>query len=86
MVNTLGQWFEEDYSKYPKEKWCLMDYMANWIRSIRYEVKTDIENLIDMCYLHSDVENGYSSIEDWFENIKEYVELSGGLKEFDYYC
>lgn len=33
MVDAYGIWHEEkDYSNYPKEKWCDMDYMAVYIK------------------------------------------------------
>ena len=51
MINNLGQWEEsKDYSTYPKEEWCDMDYMAVWIRSKGYEPKTSMENLITMIF------------------------------------
>lgn len=51
MINNLGQWKEEkDYSTYPKEKWCDMDYMAAWIRNKQYEPKTSMENLITIIW------------------------------------
>lgn len=32
MVDDYGKWYmEKDYTIYPKEKWCDMDYVANWI-------------------------------------------------------
>ena len=89
MVDRYGRWTEEkDYSTYPKEKWCMYDYMANAIRKTGYEIKTSMENLIDMIFLHadSDVEN---SVEIDMENsydIMEWVNECGVLKEFDYYC
>ena len=101
MVNTWGQWFEEEnYSKYPKEKWCVYDYMANWIRAINYTPETEIKHLIYMCVAHyeswvEDEETSFCdetkriedmTIEEIFEDIKEYVEASGGLRDFDYYC
>ena len=53
MIDLYGRWHEEaDYSHYPKEKWCFMDYMAVWIRKQGYEIKTDIENVIDLAEMH----------------------------------
>jgi len=99
MVDWYGNWYEEeDYSKYPKEKWCDMDYMAVWIRSKNYEVETTMENLINMILAHYEydedvVENGYFAFEDAKDSlmihvpdVEEYVNASGGLYEFDYYC
>lgn len=102
MVDWFGRWTEEeDYSVYPKEKWCDYDYMAVWIRSLKYEPKTTMENLIGMVlnYYYSELEyNGaeYYAIEDerrypdtlmiFIPDVEAYVEDSGGLKEFDYWC
>lgn len=104
MIDLYGSWIEEeDYSQYPKEKWCFMDYMAAWIRKQNYKIKTDIENVIDLAESHhrSYVEDtGFSfvkeirwerftrdsTIEEWAEDVQEYIEASGGLREFDYYC
>lgn len=89
MVDMFGRWTEEkDYSTYPKEKWCMYDYMADAIRKSGYEVKTTMENLITMIFLHaeSDVENGTEiDMEDSYD-IMEWVNESGGLQEFDYEC
>jgi hypothetical protein len=93
MVNSVGVWIPEiDYSIYPKEKWCDMDYVANYIREQNYEPKTDIENLVTMLILH--FENDAGDYFSWhtddlmidIEGLAEFVEISGGLKEFDYYC
>ena len=100
MVDYYGRWVEEkDYSLYPKEKWCDMDYMAAWIRSTGYEPKTSIENLILMvfAYYESCLEETnrmfYTDIteseNEWMVSIKDiscYVKDNGGLEEFDYYC
>lgn len=94
MIDLYGKWIEEeDYSHYPKEKWCFMDYMAYWIRGQDYKIETDIENLIDMAEAHFSVhslDNGscscLGSIEEWAKNVQEFIIISGGLREFDYYC
>ena len=100
MVDWYGRWHEEsDYSVYPKEKWCDMDYMADWIRSIGYEPKTSMENLIDMILAHYDLEledydrKFYTDITESendlmvsIEDVSCYVYDNGGLSEFDYYC
>lgn len=40
MVDILRRWEEEkDYSIYPKEKWCDMDYIANEIRKVNINQK-----------------------------------------------
>lgn len=101
MVDFYGKWTaEENYKVYPKEKWCDCDYVAAWIKDLGYESKTSIENLVEMILSHyqgylidedidffidtkKESENGLMiSIED----VGCYVEASGGLKEFDYYC
>ena len=87
MVDTLGRWTEEeDYSTYPKEKWCDYDYLAYEIRKSGYVPKTSMENLITMIFLHaeSDVENGTEIDMDNSYDIMEWVEESGGLESFDY--
>lgn len=93
MVDINGNWHEEkDYSQYPKEKWCFMDYMAVWIRQQNYEIKTDMENLISMAEEHHPIFNEDGSIscfkdaDKWAEDVQKFIEQSGGLKEFDYYC
>lgn len=87
MVDNLGQWKEEkDYNTYQKEKWCDYDYMANEIRKCRYEIKTTMENLITMIFLHVDsaIEDGVDIIKDSPFDIICWVNESGGLQEFDY--
>lgn len=100
MVDKHGKWHEEkDYNVYPKNKWCDYDYMANWIRSVGYEPKTSMENLIDMIFIYYDFELEDSDREFYtditesendnmvsIEDINCYVEDSGGLSEFDYEC
>lgn len=78
-----GKWYpEEDYNKYPKEKWCDYDRLCIAIRKDGYTPETDMENLITMVFAYyynpdNDYEGGEISIE-------EYVKESGGWKEFDY--
>lgn len=102
MVDMYGKWTEEkDYSVYPKEKWCDMDYVAAWIRSVGYEPKTSMENLINMILAHYDNDEFYEdrmyyAVEDnreypdnlmvFMPDIEAYVEDNGGLEEFDYEC
>lgn len=85
-----GEWTEEkDYTKHPMEKWCDYDHMAYWIRNIDYTIQTTMENLITMIFSHfyCELENS-NDYGEYFtiEGCKQYVEDSGGLKEFDYYC
>ena len=87
MVDTYGRWTEEkDYNTYPKERWCMYDYMADAIRKTKYEIKTSMENLIDMIFLHAEcnIECGEEINMDDVVDIMEWVNESGGLKEFDY--
>lgn len=92
-----GKWYpEEDYDKYPKEKWCDLDSVCVEIRKDGYVPETDIENLIWMCIGHYDNllefdDEFVKEIDDddtisYGEKIKEMVETEGGWKEFDYYC
>lgn len=85
MVDWFGRWHEEeDYSTYPKEKWCDYDHMANWIRDKGYEPKTGMENLIDMIFLHYEGECEEEDKEFTVEDCVEYVMNSGGIEMFDY--
>lgn len=85
MVDWFGRWHEEkDYSKYPQEKWCDYDYMANWIREKEYEPRTSMENLIDMIFLHCEGECEEEHKEFSVEYCMEYVMNSGGIEMFDY--
>ena len=100
MVDMYGKWIEEkDYSTYPKEKWCDMDYVAVWIRSVGYKPKTSMEHLIDMIiwgydsYLEDDNKKFYTDITESengnmisIKDISCFVEEQGGLEEFDYEC
>ena len=97
MVDRYGRWTEEqDYSKYPKEKWCDYDYMAVWIRKQGYEPKIPIDDLIANIFAFYEEEIGYHVSDYDTENgnfdgtyteaVQAFVEASGGLKEFDYEC
>lgn len=95
MVDTLGRWkYEKDT---PQEKKCDMDIVADMIRESGYEPQTDLENLVVMVILNFENETEDSSSEFFptydFENmminsdgLKDFVEASGGWKEFDYYA
>jgi hypothetical protein len=95
MVDSLGRWIpESDYKSYPKYKWCDMDYIANYIAEQKYQPKTTVENLASMIILHfeGEIENENSDFLPAYNKnlmininkVKEFVEASGGLKEFDY--
>ena len=100
MVDMYGRWTEEkDYNTYPKEKWCDMDYVSAWIKSVGYEPKTSMEHLIDMIiwgydsYLEDDNKEFYTDITESengnmisIKDISCFVEEQGGLEEFDYEC
>ena len=100
MVGAYGWKAEEDYSVYPENKWCDYDYVAAWIKSVGYEPKTSIENLVEMVVAHYDFwkddnnEEFYTDIKEsenqdgWMISTKDvscFVEENGGLAEFDYY-
>ena len=86
MVDTYGRWVYE--TNIPKEKKCLMDEVADWIISTGYEVKTSIENITTMVV--SWAEQWYYDEQDDtefdLEYIKDYIEGSCGLSEYDFYC
>ena len=97
----MVMWTEKDYSTYPKEEWCDMDYMEAWIRSLGYEPKTSMENLILMIFAYYEIElldsdrKFYTDIEKsengdgWMVSIYDvscFVEANGGLQEFDHEC
>ena len=91
---------EENYKLYPKEKWCDYDYVAAWVKDLGYKSKTSIENLVEMILAHYNVYLTDEGIDFFIEEKKEsenglmisvedvscFVEASGGLNEFDYYC
>lgn len=101
MVDYYGNWVaEENYKAYPKEKWCDCDYVAAWIKDLGYKSKTSIENLVEMILSHYNVYLTEEGIDFFIETKKKsenglmisvedvgcFVEASGGLGEFDYYC
>lgn len=101
MVGAYGWKAEEDYSVYQENKWCDYDYVAAWIKSVGYEPKTSMENLIEMVLSYYDIDEfhinrDYYAIEDnreypnnlmiFIPDIEAYVRDNGGLEEFDYYC
>jgi hypothetical protein len=85
MVDQFGRWHvEEDYSTYPKNKWCAYDHIAVWIRSEGYEPLTTMENLIDMIFLYYEGECEEQDKEFSVEDCIEFVKDSGGIRKFDY--
>lgn len=99
MIDWCGRWEEErDYSVYPKEKWCDMDYMANWIKGTGYIPKTSLENLIIMIFMgyeeelkeynkefYTDITESENGLMVSIEDVSCYVSDCGGLSEFDFY-
>lgn len=95
MVDTLGRWTYVPNT--PEEKKCDMDIVADMITESGYKPQTSLENLVAMVILHFESETEDSSSEFFptynFETmlinadgLKEFVETSGGWKEFDYYA
>lgn len=85
MVDGYGRWTEEnDYSTYPKEKWCDYDRMAVWIRSKEYEPLSTMGYLIDMMFLHYETHCEESDEAFSIEGCIQFVEDYGGIREFDY--
>ena len=85
MVNTYGVWTYEKNTA--EEKKCDCDRLADWIISTGYQAETSIENLVEMIIAHVESEREgllYRNFD--IDDIKEYVENSGGIREFDYYC
>lgn len=85
MIDYYGRWTWEP--SLPKEKWCDCDLVANWICETGYKVKTTIEDLVGLILLYfnsSDTREEYGG-KFTLESCKQYVEDSGGLREFDYY-
>ena len=84
MVDTYGHWTYEP--KTPEEKKCDCDRIADWIISTGYQVETSIENLVELIISYA--EDWYITEYDYweynFEDVKEYVENSGGIAEFDF--
>lgn len=96
MIDWVGRWTaEKDYNEFPIEKWCDMDYIANYIKEQNYTIETDIENLSYMISSYYDTEIEDKTLEytpAYNDNLmidmlilKSIMEDSGGLSEFDYY-
>lgn len=95
MVDLLGRWTpENDYSTFPKEKWCDMDRVASLVMERNYTPKTDMENLVTMVILHFEGETDGNSLDFLpvynddldinIEGLSGFVEASGGFETFDY--
>lgn len=77
-----------------KEPCCAYDYLAHKILESGYEIKTGLSNLMVMMILHFEcwqeevdfMEAHIDSPEAWAQAVIDEAELSGGLREFDYWC
>lgn len=100
MVDWYGKWkAEKDYSIIPENKWCDLDYVADFVIRKGYEPRTSMENLCYMILEHYDndkffEDRMYYAIEDnreypdnlmvFIPDVEVYVDDNGGLSEFDY--
>lgn len=88
MVDYYGRWTpEESYNNYPDSKMCDCDRLAKRIMESGYEVKTTMQNLVEMIFAYfdnPDMESEGYDRQDISECFR-YVEESGGFAEFDYY-
>lgn len=84
MVDWYGNWTFEPNT--PEDKKNDSDRVAEWILSKGYTPKTSIENLVDMIWAYYDSPDNDHPEEFDINSIAEFVEISGGLSEFDYYC
>ncbi len=65
--------------------------LKQFIKKSNYKVKTDIDNLVEICFAHYD---GYVESEEKYDKDSnlEYVDdcilfvKENGICEFDYYC
>ena len=85
MVDNCGHWTYEPCA--PDSKKCWLDCIADWITSTGYKAETTIENVVIMVTSHWELEmEDREECEDTIENCKQFVEESGGIGEFDYWC
>ena len=84
MVNNCGHWTYEPCT--PDSKKCWLDCIADWITSTGYKVETTIENVAIMVTSHWELAVEDGEIEDTIDNCIQFVEESGGIREFDYWC
>ena len=84
MVDWYGRWHYDPNT--PTEKKCDYDRMADYITEQGYEPETDLENLITMIFSHYDFECTDSGEEFSMEGCIEYINNTGSLADFDYYC
>ena len=64
------------------------DCISDWIKETGYKPKTTLDNLIWMIISYFDCIDNYDDYGEEFtiEGCKNYVEDSGGIAEFDFYC
>lgn len=87
---TIDDW-RFDPNQEPR---CAYDYLAHKILESGYEIKTGLSNLMVMMILHFDthqeevdfMEAHIDSPEEWAQAVIDEAELSGGFREFDYWC
>lgn len=86
MVTTYGEWIYEPGTPENKKCWC--DKIADYITESGYKIKTTIENIVYMieAYWETELEDSETEYQDTIEECITFVEESGGIKEFDYYC
>lgn len=99
MVDQYGNWTEEDYNTYPKEKWCDIDYIANWVRQRQYNPVVSMERLCLNMYesygqfLDNNAEPYYAAIDPrpypdclmiFMPDFVMYIQENGGFQEYDY--
>jgi hypothetical protein len=95
MVDWYGRWTWDP--TLPKKKWCVFDYLADRVTATGYQVQTSLEHLLVMIctFYDSDAEETdakeYETLTDipfekYANRVMDFVNLSGGLQEFDYEC
>ena len=93
MINTrTGVWTPEpDYSNFPEDQMCDYDYVARFILESGYQPQTSLENLVFMVVVNYDADmHCEPKLADNLmintETLALYIEIEGGLSEFDYEC
>lgn len=85
MVTNTGIWIYEPDT--PEEKKCDCDRVADYYIAKGFKSKTSIENAVTMAYELYDLDCRENDDVNYAEDcsIFDYIDLCGGLKEFDYY-
>lgn len=87
MVDYYGRWYY--HSDEPAEKWCDLDRIAHWIEDQGYQPETSMENLVVVlalhfeCYVESE-DMDWPEPEKLVDEVAQFVECSGTLRDFDY--